>query len=164
MRKSSLAFVALMLALGACQTASEAPPLVTPSMRPEVTVAAPAATVRSTILSDLLNKGYTIHSDGPDVLVLDKKSDNILVNVLMGSRWNPIVDARITFAFAEINGQTRTVADLAVVTNPGTGFEQVTPVEANDALQKVQEYLTQAAAEITAQAAAQPTPKAVIKK
>lgn len=115
--------VALCAAIAGCQTVQ----LSTPSQRPEVTVAAPAATVRPILIGEMINHGFRISQDTAYALVMERASQDLMTNVLLGSQWNPTVNARISFAITELDGQTRVVADIFAVTNPGTAFEQLTP-------------------------------------
>ncbi|MFS6706520.1 hypothetical protein WHK35_14555, partial [Staphylococcus aureus] len=59
-------------------------------------------------------------------------------NLLLGSQWNPTVNIRVSLTFVPTGQETRIVADTAAVTNPGTAFEQITPItnpKANDGIQ-----------------------------
>lgn len=123
----------LLLALAGCQSTQ----LTTPSGRPEATYSAPASVVRPVLVNVLVNNGFTIKKDSEYSLVVERRSTDLLVNVLLGSQWNPTTNSRLTLAVTEVNGQTRVVADMHVVTNPGTGFERLTPVGDNKANQEV---------------------------
>lgn len=116
----------LLLVLPGCLT----PPAVhaTASGKPEMTVAAPADLVKPVIVGKMLSRGYRITRDTQYELSFDKPTDNIAVAVLLGSKYDSQPNARVSYSFAPIGGETRVVADMAIITNPGSAFERRTDV------------------------------------
>jgi hypothetical protein len=135
MRIAATAFVAL-LTLAGCQTANQ---VSTASGRPEATYAAAPEKVRAVMLNGLINKGFQVKTDTPYLLVVEQPSKNLMVNLLLGSQWNPTVNVRCSYTIVPIEkASTRVVASCAAVTNPGTAYERLTEVndaKSNQALQ-----------------------------
>jgi hypothetical protein len=77
----------------------------------------------------MLNRGYNVKSSTSTLLVFEKPIDNILASVLLGSRYDSTPAARVTYTIIETDTSTRVVASLAAITNPGSAFEQVTPMD-----------------------------------
>jgi hypothetical protein len=128
----------------ACTTVQHA----TASGRPEVTVNAPADAVRVAFINGFIDRGYTIIEDTPYRLVMDRRSDNVMANVLLGSQWNPQIHARISLTVATLNSKTRVVADLNAVTNPGTAFERLTPMSNSKDSEEIQQFMRGIAAQV----------------
>lgn len=112
----------------------------------EISAPAPAAELRARLLAVVIARGYSVTRETQSTLVVDKPSDNLAANVLLGSRMRPQVNARVTFTFIESAGRTRVVTELVIVTNPGTGLEQLTPIRLQSEIRTVQGWLDQAAA------------------
>lgn len=132
--------LSILVALAGCAGAP-----VEEYVPPQVTVKAPSSDVRAKLLGVVLGRGYSVTRESQSVLVVDKPSDNVVANALLGSRMRPVVNARVTFTFVETGGSTRVVGDLALVTNPGTGIEQLTPVRLPSEVKTIQGWLDQAA-------------------
>lgn len=137
MRKH-FAILALFLAFGGCQTVAHN----TPSGRPEVKIAAAAERVRPEMINGFIDRGYTVVEDTPYRLVVDRSSTSVMANLLLGSSWNPRVNARISLTIAGIGNETRVVADMNIVTNPGTSFERLTPASNSKDSEEIQLFLT----------------------
>ncbi|MET4721866.1 hypothetical protein ABIF63_005972 [Bradyrhizobium japonicum] len=60
---------------------------------------------------------------------------------MLGSKYDGIPAERIVFTFAPIGDTTRVVASGMYVTNPGSAFERVTPVNAGEGVNKTQQTL-----------------------
>jgi len=120
-----------------CQTAQ----VNAPSGKPETTVTAPSDKVRPLVLNDLLNNGFTIKSDTPYQMVVEQPSKNFWANALLGSNWNPQVNVRVSLTFVPVGNSTRIVADMVAVTNPGSGFEQLTPLSGTADMKAMQDWL-----------------------
>jgi hypothetical protein len=97
---------------------------VAQSGRPEVTVSAPAAAVKSQLINEMLNHGFSIVSDSPYLVVFEKVSDNIAAMFLFGTRYGGAPHVRASFSIADMNGSTRVVSDLALIGNAGTAFRK----------------------------------------
>ena len=112
--------VAAMLVAG-CQTVKHD----TPSGKPEVSIRAPSKDVKTALVGTLVNLGYSIKHDSDFQIVLERPVDNVMANVLLGSQYDPTVEARVTATFLEMNGSTRVISELGIVRNGGSAFEQV---------------------------------------
>lgn len=125
----ALLVLLLVLGLAACQTdeASNLPDIATPSGKPEGIIKnANAGDVKATLLNFMLSKGYTVTSDTGSTLQVDKPADSLAASLVYGSQMNSTPNARIVFTFVQVGSDTRVVADMMIVTNPGTAFEQRT--------------------------------------
>src|SRR5690606_37312044 len=123
MKPKIFAIALALLALSGCQTVQHA----TPSGRPEVTIRAPANNVKLAYIGTLTNLGYSMIRDTNYQIVMEKPVDNFMANLLMGSEYDPTVEARITATFLELGNQTRVTTDMGIVRNGGSAFEAVTP-------------------------------------
>jgi len=73
----------------------------------------------------MVNGGFRITKDTSYELTFDKPVENIAVAVLMGSKYDSQPNARVSYTFAQVNDTTRVVADVAIITNPGSAFERL---------------------------------------
>lgn len=139
------AIIGASLLLASCVTA----PVEhhTASGKPEVTVAATPESIKPQLVSQMLSAGYRINRDTVYELSFDRPVDNLAVAVLMGSKYDAQPNSRISFSFAPIGGQTRIVADAAIITNPGSAFERRTPTNNGVDSQSIQQYLDRLKAE-----------------
>lgn len=114
----------------------------TPSGRPERFFAGkqPDA-VRAALVASLVNRGYSITRESQSLVSAQRETTSLAANVLLGSQYDPTVDARITYTLVSVNGGTRVVADLAFVTNAGSAFERVTDMRNSAASGEVQAIL-----------------------
>ncbi|MBA5777189.1 hypothetical protein H2509_08625 [Stappia sp. F7233] len=135
--KKILASLAIAFALVACQGVQHN----TASGRPEVTTRKSVEVVKNSAINELINHGYAVTADTPYSMTFEKPVENPVAAALLGSQWNSVPNARIRLTFAKVPAGTRVVADLAFVTNPGTGFERLTPANNNPDSVKIQEWL-----------------------
>jgi hypothetical protein len=99
------------------------------------------ACIANRILDHVLEKGFTPKSQTDGALIVEKPSDNAVVNVMLGNTASPGVDERMSVFFASPDpNSTRMVVTHAFVASPNTAFEHVMPF---DALQSEQDFLTQ---------------------
>jgi predicted trehalose synthase len=117
-------FVAAMLLLTACTAPIQHN---TASGRPERQFAAPPDVVRAALVTEMVNRGYTISQETQSMVVGQKLSDNVAANMLMGTGMRPQVTVRASFTMIATGGGTRVVGDIAVVQNEGTAFERAIP-------------------------------------
>lgn len=104
----------------------------TPSGRPEVTIRGNLAKpVQGEITNAMLNRGYNVKSSAETLLVFERPIDNAMACVLLGSQYDSTPAARVTYSIVESMDTTRVVASFAAVTNPGSAFERVTPLNNN---------------------------------
>lgn len=136
-----LLFVFPLLVAGCVTDAASSYIPATASGKPEVTIKAPVATIKSTIISGALNQGLNVTKDSDYILQLEKPTKNFGAAVLLGSKYDTIPNERYVFTFAQINDSVRVVVSPMFVTNPGSAFEQLTPITNGQGLQKTQQTL-----------------------
>ena len=83
--------------------------------------------------------------------MLDKPAtDNFGAQMIYGSQWNGVPNARVTMTLTG-NNPTKVITQLAVITNPGTGFERPNDVNQNhDARAAMVSRMQQAQAKLAA--------------
>jgi hypothetical protein len=114
-----------------CSACATVPPPATASGKPEVTIAeATPEKVKPVLVDKMLNSGFRITKDTPYELSFDKPVQNIAVAVLLGSKYDAQPNLRVSYTFAQLSTATRVVADVAIITNPGSAFEQRTDTNA----------------------------------
>ena len=138
MRLKIAAAIIAALSLGACQTAQ---PPSTASGKPEVTIHAPVAKVKALIITHAMNNGMSLTKDTEYMLQFDKPTDNLGAAVLLGSRYDSVPNERYVITFAPMGEETRVIASAMFVTNPGSGFERMTPVNAGEGIDRTQRNL-----------------------
>lgn len=122
------------VALQGCGTPVEH---ATASGKVETSITAPSAdVVKSALVNEMVNRGYRITKDTPYEVAFDKPSDSVAAQLLFGSRYDGIPNARISYMIASTPPTVRVVADLAIITNPGSAFEQRMPL--NNSQESVQ--------------------------
>lgn len=130
---------ALAIALAGCQTAAQAPN--TASGKPEVTIRATTAAIKARLLSLALDKRFNVTKDTEYLLQIEKPSENFGAALLLGSKYDGIPAERIVFTFAPVGDSTRVVASSMFVTNPGSAFERITPINAGEGIDRTQNTL-----------------------
>lgn len=116
----------------------------TPSGRPEVTINRTTRNeVGAQLTNEMLNRGYNITKQTDYMLAFDRPVDNIFAAALLGSRYDSTPNARITYTLTDMNNETRVVADIKIVTNPGSAFERLTNLTHGQDSIKIQELLNQ---------------------
>jgi hypothetical protein len=124
--------------LAGCQTVE---PPATASGKPEVTINAPIAKIKSILISNAVNAGFSISKDTEYLLQFDKPSNNFAAQLLLGSKYDGVPNERYQITFAQMGESVRVVAAGMIVTNPGSSFERVMPINAGDGINKTQEEL-----------------------
>lgn len=125
--RGKIAAVALMGVLVAgCQTTSNEP---LPSN--SFTFNSSKQVAKEAIVSTYMSRGFNIVRDSDLQLVMDRPaSDNFGAQLVFGSNWNSVPNARITATLLGDN-PTKITVRQAIVTNPGTGFERVMDLSQN---------------------------------
>jgi hypothetical protein len=134
-----LGIVALCAALAGCQTAAQAPS--TASGKPEVTIKAQTAAIKARLLSLAMDRRFNVTKDTEYLLQIEKPSDNMGAAILLGSKYDAVPAERIVFTFAPMGDSVRVVAASMFVTNPGSAFEQLTPINAGEGVDRTQATL-----------------------
>jgi hypothetical protein len=150
---------AFALLLNGCQTA-EAP--LTASGKPEVTIKAQTAAIKARLLSLAMDRRFNVTKDTEYLLQVEKPSDNIGAAILLGSKYDSIPAERIVFTFAPLGDSVRVVAASMYVTNPGSAFEHITPINAGEGVDKTQATLQEL--KLSLEAAALPPAAPVAQK
>jgi hypothetical protein len=132
------AAIAAGFLLAGCQTAQ---PPSTASGKAEVTIKAPVGAIKSAIISRAINVKYSVTKDTEYLLQMEKPSDNFGAALLLGSKYDSVPAERAVFTFAPQGDTVRVVAALMYVTNPGSGFERLTPVNAGEGVDRTQASL-----------------------
>jgi hypothetical protein len=133
---------AFLILLAGCQAAPSGP------MAPNnFAFNAGRQTTKEAIVSVYLGRGFQIIRDSDLQLVMDRPAnDNFGAQLLFGSQWNSVPNARLSLTFLGDN-PTQVTAQLAIVTNPGSGFERVTDLTSNaNARQELQIGMSKAKA------------------
>ena len=101
----------------------------TQSGRPEVTISGKVGEqVIAEISNLMINNGYNVKSSSNSLLVFEKPIEKFMASVLLGSNYDGTPYARITASVIESPSNTRVVLTFAAVTNPGSAFERITPM------------------------------------
>lgn len=114
------------IVLTACVTPVEH---ATPSKRPEVTIpGAKASEVKAELVNRMVDFGYSPTKTSGLALVFERQSESIAAALIYGSDYDRTPNARISYTIIELRGSVRVVADIKMVTNPGSAFERVTDI------------------------------------
>jgi hypothetical protein len=99
----------------------------TASGKPEVTISNTTQDiVKPLVVNRMLSAGYRITRDTQFELAFDAPVQNVAAQVLLGSKYDSQPNARVSYSFASTGTGLRVVADIAIITNPGSGFERRT--------------------------------------
>lgn len=122
--------------------AAQGPPINTASGRPEVFIPniAPQR-VRAALIDRGIADGWTLDKDTESTVSFVKRSDNALASVLLASNYDTNVMDRVRFTVIGINGGTKMYASEEFVTNHGSAFEKITPLNNNKNSQGLQNIL-----------------------
>ena len=122
--------------LGACAAPAH---LDTPSAHPEVTISrVPADKVKAVLVSKMIDKGYRVTQDTQFNLAFDKSAGKAFFREGGAADRNQ----RVTYSIAQVGDDVRVVADISMITNPGTEHEARSDV--NDAAKDAPAHETQA--------------------
>jgi hypothetical protein len=115
------------------------------------------------MITNALNKGLSITKDTEYLLQFDRPTQNMGAAILLGSKYDSVPNERYVLTFAPAGDETRVVASAMFVTNPGSGFERITPVNAGEGVDQTQRDLDQLKqmAEAPAPSAPIATPKSL---
>ncbi len=98
--------------------------------------------LKPNLVNLMTNGGFSIFRDTNYQIAFDKPVDNVLMAALMGSKFNAQPDERVTFTIAPVSSsQTRVVGDISIITNPGSGFEQMTAMNNSPESGNIQRFL-----------------------
>lgn len=121
--KHKLLVLLFLIPLAGCATPVQHP---TPSGKPEVIInKTNVKTVRNKVSEFMINYGYRPVRSDDMTAVFDKIiNDGGMINLMMGSQYDMNPAARVTYTFLEQGKAVRVIADIAVITNPGSGYER----------------------------------------
>jgi hypothetical protein len=132
------ALVVIFLLVGC----ASAPPLNTPSHRPEVTISGVSRkAVVDLIVNQALSNGNTLKKADEYSVVITRVDDSFLGAVLFGSRYDIHPEGRVTYTLVETSGSIRVFATIAIVRNPNSAFEAVTDITEGNAAPQAQAFL-----------------------
>lgn len=129
--------VLLCLAIVGC-----VPPVIlnTMSGRPEIMTNASLDRLKPELVSAMMNRGYSMRSDSGMVMMMEKRLPDAY-GISHGSRYDPIPAGRITFTFLQSSAQIRLIADMAIVTNPGSAYESQKSANNTQDARVIQQFL-----------------------
>jgi len=105
---------------------------ITPSGRPEATIRAPIEQIKSAIISEEVNYGYTVEKDTPYLLVLVRDvngKENTGIAMTIGNMYSNN-SRTASYTFASEGGSVRVVASMALRAQMPGG--QVNTADIND--------------------------------
>jgi hypothetical protein len=138
-------FVVVPVALSGCTHPVQH---FTPSGKVESVFLAPTDAVKARLVNQMTDWHYTISKDTPYLISFDRPSEDLMANVLLGSKYDSTPNIRVTYTIMQMqSGSVRVVADFAVITNPGSGYERRTPINGSKDTMKFQEMLDRLARE-----------------
>jgi hypothetical protein len=160
--------ILFLLWFSAC--ANQGPPIQTASGRPEVFISGvPPQRVRATIIDRAVGRGWTLERETDNGIAFTKPTDNMMASILLGSTYDPNVIDRVRFTTVAMNGGTKIYVSEEFVTNHGSAFEKVTPLQNNANSRNLQAMLERLKADVGTKASksststkttASPSPKA----
>ena len=121
-----------MYLLGMLLVAGCTPPLTTPSGQPEMTVPnVDAACIRNTVLNGLIDQGYQIRTTNDNQIIAGRVSENLAMNLFFSTGFSGNPEERVTIMFIPqpTTKALRIVVTRAIVSNQGTAFEKVHPIQ-----------------------------------
>lgn len=122
--------------LAAFLVACAAPPqqLATPTGKPEKTFKGlTKKQVTDAIVASALSKGSQVKSVNEYMVVLARRADSTAAQLLFGSRYDSVPEARVTLNLVDIPGGVQVYGRGDMVTNPGSAYERITPLNGGDA-------------------------------
>jgi len=121
----------LLLAFLRCATAP-GPRVQLPTGHPEVDI---RGVDKKIVIDSLANgysaSGFTIKTVNDYSLVVEKADPSLTSSILFGSRLSGTPNVRVIFNVAEAGAMTHVGAQVQMVTNPGSGFENLTDISAS---------------------------------
>ena len=80
------------------------------------------------LMSDMVSRGYNILGTQESQVAFRKDVTNFWAQVLLGSRFNGTPELRAYFNMVPMSGGVLVTADVRIVTNPNSGFENYTVI------------------------------------
>jgi hypothetical protein len=137
------ALVAVMLSVGVAGLGGCAGQVThaTPSGKAEQVFAAPPDKVKPALVGMMSSAGFNLVRDTSYQVAFDKPVENLLVGAFLGSGYNATPNERVAFTLVPLGPNTRVIADISVVTNPGSAFERLTPFNNGPDSENIQDQL-----------------------
>jgi len=129
----------------------------TASGRPEVTIHAPKKSLIDRIANGYSRSGYQIKTVNDYSIVAERPSQSTAAALLLGSNFTRTPNERVTVSFSEVPEGTLIQARVEMVTNPGSGYENVTDFSGGAV--QLQNQLEQLKASVETPAASPTAPK-----
>ena len=116
----------------------------TPSGKAEVTIhRATVEVVKSAIVNKALSDGWMVTTDSTFMLQLERREESFAAQLLLGSGFNRVPNRRKIYSFAQLGDDSRVVVEMAMVTNPGSAFEQRMFLDTGEVVKGMQDDLDQ---------------------
>jgi hypothetical protein len=117
-----LVVLAMAWLCGACAAPTH---LDTPSGHAEVTISRVAPDrVKAALVNKMIDRGYRLTKDTQFELTFDKPADSALAIFLLSSERGGTPNMRVDYSIAQAGDDVRVVADLTIITNPGSPYEK----------------------------------------
>lgn len=110
-------------------------------------ISAPAPEVKAALVNGNVSAGSRLVKDSEYELTFERPLTGVAA-VMLGSRFNPEPAGRISYTITPAGDQTRVIVDIAAITNPGSGFEQRTPLNNSEASAEAQAALERVKADL----------------
>jgi uncharacterized protein YceK len=115
----------------------------TPSGKVEVTInGVQKSAVKDELINGMVNKGYTVTRSDDALLVFDRPIQNSAAAFMFSSDFSANPTTRTSYNLIQTGKSVRVVADFAAITNPGSGFEKRTDLNAIPETRLMQDFLT----------------------
>lgn len=101
----------------------------TASGRPERVFQAQPDTVRAALVTELVNRGYRITKESQSLVEGEKFTDKVGAIIAYSTQYDSKVAVRVTYTMIPGPAGTRVIGDIQAVSNPGSGFERVHPLQ-----------------------------------
>lgn len=130
----------------------------TASGKPEAVVASSDLDdIGSALTTRMLDSGFNLERQSTNLLVFTKESSNLGMSMLYGSKYDSTPAYRITYTLAQVATGTRVLADVAILTNPGSGFERATSLNKDKVSISYQTILDELASQYRSSTSPPPT-------
>lgn len=124
--------------------------LNTPTGRPEVTIPnADLEEIKNLLTQNAIDWGYHVREVTDYRAVYEKRGEGTGEAILFGSTYDPFPLYRLQYDLLPQGEAVRIVGNLAVVTNPGSGYERTQDLSKGKSGVQIQDFLTRLASYYT---------------
>jgi len=100
----------------------------TASGKPERLFSSPPDQVRAALITELVNRHYSITQETQSLIVGEKVTKEVGVTLAYGTGFGPPT-VRSSFTMIPNPPGTRVVGDIVLIQNAGTGFQRIFPMD-----------------------------------